>query len=141
MNKVILMGRLTKDVEFRQTPTGVNLARFTIAVNRRFAKEGQQQADFINCVAWRQTGEFIARYFRKGNMIAVAGSIETSSWDGTDGKRCYATEINVNEIYFTGEKSENTYSQLQPAEGYNQQDENYNEFADLLDGSEKDLPF
>lgn len=141
MNKVILMGRLTKDVELRQTPTGVNLARFTIAVNRRFAKEGQQQADFINCVAWRQTGEFIARYFRKGNMIAVAGSIETSSWDGTDGKRCYATEINVNEIYFTGEKSENTYSQLQPAEGYNQQDENYNEFADLLDGSEKDLPF
>ena len=76
MNKVILMGRLTKDVELRQTPTGVNLARFTIAVNRRFAKEGQQQADFINCVAWRQTGEFIARYFRKGNMIAVAGRIE-----------------------------------------------------------------
>ena len=63
MNKVILMGRLTRDVEMRQTPNGVSLARFSIAVNRRFAgKDAQQQADFINCVAWRQTGEFIARY-------------------------------------------------------------------------------
>lgn len=72
MNKVILMGRLTRDVEMRQTPNGVSLARFSIAVNRRFAgKDAQQQADFINCVAWRQTGEFIARYFQKGSMIAV----------------------------------------------------------------------
>ena len=71
MNKVILMGRLTRDVEMRQTPNGVSLARFSIAVNRRFAgKDAQQQADFINCVAWRQTGEFIARYFQKGSMIS-----------------------------------------------------------------------
>ena len=71
MNKVILMGRLTRDVEMRQTASGVNVARFSIAVNRRFAREGNQQADFINCAAWRQTGEFIARYFHKGSMIAV----------------------------------------------------------------------
>ena len=72
MNKVILMGRLTRDVEMRQTPNGVSLARFSIAVNRRFAgKDAQQQADFINCVAWRQTGEFIARYFQKGRTKAL----------------------------------------------------------------------
>ena len=71
MNKVILMGRLTKDPELRQSQNGISVARFTIAVNRRFAKDGQQQADFINCVAWRQTGEFIAKYFEKGSMIAV----------------------------------------------------------------------
>ena len=67
MNKVILMGRLTKDPELRQSQNGISVARFTIAVNRRFAKDGQQQADFINCVAWRQTGEFIAKYFEKGS--------------------------------------------------------------------------
>lgn len=106
MNKVILMGRLTRDVEMRQTPNGVSLARFSIAVNRRFAgKDAQQQADFINCVAWRQTGEFIARYFQKGSMIAVVGSIQSRSWDGNDGKKQYATEVIVDEAYFTGSKS------------------------------------
>lgn len=120
MNKVILMGRLTKDVEMRQTPNGISVARFTLAVNRRFAKEGQQQADFINCVAWRQTGEFIARYFQKGSMIAVVGSIQSRSWDGQDGKKQYATEVNVEEAYFTGEKSENTGQYNQTPQNYNQ---------------------
>lgn len=107
MNKVILMGRLTHDVEMRQTPTGVSLARFSIAVNRRFAgKDAQQQADFINCVAWRQTGEFISRYFGKGSMIAIVGSIQSRSWEGQDGKRQYATEVVVDEAYFTGSKAE-----------------------------------
>ena len=107
MNKVILMGRLTRDVEMRQTPSGVSLARFSIAVNRRFAsRDAQQQADFINCVAWRQTGEFISRYFGKGSMIAVVGSIQSRSWDGQDGKRQYATEVVVDEAYFTGSKAE-----------------------------------
>ena len=69
MNKVILMGRLTKDPELRQSQNGISVARFTIAVNRRFAKDGQQQADFINCVAWRQTGEFIAKYFEKSVLF------------------------------------------------------------------------
>ena len=96
MNKVILMGRLARDVDLRQTPSGISVARFTIAVNRRFAaKDAQQQADFISCVAWRQTGEFISRYFHKGSMIAVVGSIQTRSWDGQDGKRQYATDVVV----------------------------------------------
>ena len=109
MNKVILMGRLTKDIEMRQTPNGVSLARFSIAVTRRFKNSnGEYDADFINCIAWRKTGEFIARYFQKGSMIAVVGSIQTRSWDGNDGKKQYATEVIVDEAYFTGSKSENS---------------------------------
>lgn len=105
MNKAILMGRLTADPEIKQTPNGVAVARFTLAVNRRFAKEGQQQADFINCVAWRNQADFIGKYFRKGNMAAIEGSIQTSSWNGEDGKKRYATEVIADEVYFTGEKA------------------------------------
>ena len=144
MNKVILMGRLTKDVEIRQTPNNLSVARFTIAVNRRFVKDGGQQADFINCIAWRKTGEFISRYFQKGSMIAVVGSIQTRSWDGNDGKKQYATEVIVDEAYFTGSKSESstggntaTDELVNRLEGLN---EEYDEFADL-DGSVEDLPF
>lgn len=120
MNKVILMGRLTRDVEMRQTPTGVSLARFSIAVDRGYTgKDGQRQADFINCVAWRQTGEFIARYFGKGRMIAVVGSIQTRTWDGQDGKKQYATEVVVDEAFFTGSKAETGGSQNGYGGGYN----------------------
>lgn len=106
MNKVILMGRLTRNVEMCQTPNGVSVARFSIAVNRRFKSEGQPDVDFINCVAWRQTGEFIAKYFQKGSMIAVVGSIQSRSWDGQDGKKQYATEVVIDEAYFTGSKGD-----------------------------------
>lgn len=106
MNKVILMGRLARDPEMRQTPTGVPVARLTIAVNRRFARDGQQTADFIGCVAWRQTAEFICKYFRKGSMIAVVGNIQTRSWDGQDGKKQYATDVVIDEAYFTGSRAE-----------------------------------
>lgn len=143
MNKVILMGRLTRDVEMRQTPNGVSLARFSIAVNRRFAgKDAQQQADFINCVAWRQTGEFIARYFQKGSMIAVVGSIQTRSWDGNDGKKQYATEVIVDEAYFTGSKSENSTGGNTDFSdsGLDNLNSQYGEdFATI--GDEEDLPF
>ena len=143
MNKVILMGRLTRDVEMRQTPNGVSLARFSIAVNRRFAgKDAQQQADFINCVAWRQTGEFIARYFQKGGMIAIVGSIQTRSWDGNDGKKQYATEVIVDEAYFTGSKSENSTGSNTNLSDSSLDDLNsqYGEdFATI--GDEEDLPF
>ena len=137
MNKVILMGRLTRDVEMRQTPNGVSLARFSIAVNRRFAgKDAQQQADFINCVAWRQTGEFIARYFQKGSMIAVVGSIQSRSWDGNDGKKQYYQNQGFNQGGFNAPQS-------QPAQGSEPNfgdDFDMGDFSDL-DGSEDDLPF
>ena len=143
MNKVILMGRLTRDVEMRQTPNGVSLARFSIAVNRRFAgKDAQQQADFINCVAWRQTGEFIARYFQKGSMIAVVGSIQSRSWDGNDGKKQYATEVVVDENQGFNQGGFNA-PQSQPAQGSEPNfgdDFDMGDFSDL-DGSEDDLPF
>lgn len=127
------MGRITKDIDMRQTPTGTNVARFTIAVNRRFKNNaGNYDADFINCVAWRQTGEFISRYFQKGSMIAVVGSIQTRSWDNQDGKKQYATDVIVDEAYFTGEKSGNTYNQTS-------NDDDYSDFADI--GSDEDLPF
>ncbi len=116
MNKVILMGRLTADPDMRQTPNGVMVANFTIAVDRRFAKD---ETDFIRCQAWRKTAEHIKRWFIKGSMIAVVGSIQTRSWDGQDGKRQYATEVVVDEAYFTGEKHE---AQPQTSEGYNQPD-------------------
>lgn len=106
MNKVILMGRMVKDPELKHTPDGTSVAGFSIAVNRRFAKDGLKQADFINCVAWRQQAEFICKYFRKGSMIAIVGSIQTRSWDGQDGKRQYATEVLADEVYFTGSKAE-----------------------------------
>lgn len=105
MNKVILMGRLTHEPELRQTPNGLSVVSFGIAVNRRFAKDGQQTADFINCVAWRQTAEFLCRYFHKGSMISLVGSIQSRNWDDNDGKRRTAIEVLAEEIYFTGEKS------------------------------------
>lgn len=115
MNKVELIGRLTHDVEMRQTPNGVSLARFSIAVTRRFKNSnGEYDADFINCVAWRQTGEFIAKHFQKGDMIAVVGSIQSRSWDGNDGKKQYATEVVVDEVYFTGAKKQNNNQQQTP---------------------------
>ena len=107
MNKVILLGRLTKDVELRTTQNGKSVTTFSIAVQRRFAQEGQPQADFINCVAWRQQAEFISKYFSKGSMISIVGNIQNRSWDGQDGKKQYTTEIIVDEVYFTGEKKEN----------------------------------
>ena len=114
MNKVELIGRLTHDVEMRQTPNGVSLARFSIAVTRRFKNSnGEYDADFINCVARRQTGEFIAIHFQNGGMIAVVGSIQSRSWDGNDGKKQYATEVVVDEVYFTGAKKQNNNNQQQ----------------------------
>lgn len=104
MNKVILMGRLTADPELKKTSSDLSMTRFSIAVNRRFAKEGQQQADFINCIAWRHTAEFISKYFRKGNMLAVVGSIQTSSYE-KDGRKLYTTEVLIDETYFCGSKS------------------------------------
>jgi single-strand DNA-binding protein len=105
MNKVILMGRLTKDPELRYT-SGKNtaVASFTLAVNRRAAKEGQQQADFINVVAWTKTAEFVGKYFTKGMQVAVVGRLQTRTWDDNEGKRHYVTEVVADETYFADSK-------------------------------------
>ena len=118
MNRVILMGRLTADPELRQTPQGTAVTRFTIAVDRRFRKDGGQQADFITCVAWRQTAEFICRFFQKGRMIAVEGQLQSRSWDSQDGKRQYATEVIIDNAYFTGSRNENSNGTNQSTGAY-----------------------
>ena len=142
MNKVILMGRLTKDVEMRQTPNGVSLARFSIAVTRRFKNSnGEYDADFINCIAWRKTGEFIARYFQKGSMMAVVGSIQTRSWDGNDGKKQYATEVIVDEVYFTGSKAESSTGGNTDLSDSGLDDLNSQYGEDFATIGEEDLPF
>ena len=102
MNKVILMGRLTADPELRTTGTGVSVCNFKLAVNRRFVRE---KTDFIRCIAWRQTAEFICKYFTKGSMIAVAGSLQTDSYE-KDGQTHYTTDVNVEEANFTGSKTD-----------------------------------
>lgn len=106
MNKVILVGRLTADPELRQTPQGTAVTRFTVAVDRRYKRDGGQQADFITCVAWRQQAEFVCRYFGKGKLIGIEGSIQSRSWDGQDGKRQYATEVVIDNVEFVGSKAE-----------------------------------
>ena len=103
MNKAILMGRLTRDPEMRQTQSGVAVTSFSIAITRRFQKD---QTDFINCTAWRQTAEFISKWFQKGSMIAVVGSIQTRRYTDKDGNERTATEVVVDEAYFTGSKAE-----------------------------------
>ncbi len=101
------MGRLTADPELKTTSSGISFVSFTVAVDRRYQTAGQEkQADFINCVAWRQQAEFISKYFRKGQMIAVEGSIQTRTYDGRDGTRRYAVEIVADNISFCGGKSE-----------------------------------
>lgn len=105
LNKVILMGRFTRDPELRSTPQGISTCSFSIAVDRNFVRQGEERkADFINCVAWRQTAEFISKYFKKGSMVALEGSIQTRSWDDQDGKKRYATDVVVSQVYFAESK-------------------------------------
>lgn len=107
LNKVILMGRFTRDPELRSTPQGVSTCSFSLAVDRSFVKQGEERkADFINCVAWRQTAEFISKYFKKGSMAAIEGSIQTRSWDDQDGKKRYATDVVVSQVYFADSKKD-----------------------------------
>ena len=98
------MGRIANDPIARITPNDKHVLNFTIAVQRRFAKEGQPSADFISCVAWNHTADFINKFFAKGAMIALEGQIQTRSWEGQDGKRQYTTEVLVESAFFTGEK-------------------------------------
>lgn len=135
MNKTILLGRITKDVDLKQTTSGVNVCAFTIAVNRRFAKEGQQTADFINCVAWRNTAEFIAKYFGKGKMIGIVGSLQTGKYE-KDGQTHYTTDVLVEEAHFAGGKNESAE---------NNEALPMDDFADFpsmgCDSDNDDLPF
>ncbi|WP_445478015.1 single-stranded DNA-binding protein [Lysinibacillus irui] len=101
INRVVLVGRLTKDPELRYTPNGIASCRFTVAVNRTFkGQNGEQEADFISCVAWRKQAENLANFQRKGNLIGVEGRIQTGSYEGQDGKRVYTTDVVADSIQF-----------------------------------------
>ena len=102
-----MVGRLTKDPELRNTASGTAVCSFTVACDRRFVKQGEERkADFINCVAWQKTAEFVNTYFGKGTRIALDGSIQTRSWDDSDGKKHYATEVLVDSVEFAQSKNE-----------------------------------
>lgn len=104
LNRVVLMGRITQDLEVRQTPSGVSALSFNVAVDRNFKNQnGGYDTDFITCVAWRQTAEFIGRYFSKGRMIALEGQLRTRTYDDKNGSRHYITEVYVDSVSFTGE--------------------------------------
>ncbi|RDU37266.1 single-stranded DNA-binding protein [Neobacillus piezotolerans] len=113
MNRVVLVGRLTKDPELRYTPSGVPMATFTLAVNRTFSnQQGEREADFINCVVWRKPAENVANYLKKGSLAGVDGRIQTRNYEGQDGKRVYVTEVVAESVQFleprnSGNKNDN----------------------------------
>lgn len=111
LNKVLVGGRLTAEPELKQTPNGVMVLSFSIAVNRKHqpkveaAQQAQMISDFINCVAWRNNAEFIARYFHKGSSICIAGNIQTRTWTDQQNAKRYATEVVVDEVFFVDSKA------------------------------------
>lgn len=125
INRVVLVGRLTKDPELRYTPSGVPMARFTIAVNRTFTgQSGEREADFIGCIAWRKQAENLANFMKKGSLIGVEGRIQTGSFEGQDGKRVYTTDVIADAVQFLeprGNREGNGQATQTPGEQYMQQ--------------------
>jgi single-strand DNA-binding protein len=146
LNKVVLAGRITADLELKQTGSGVSLLNFTIAVNRSYvsksSEQGERQADFINVVAWRQTAEFIAKYFRKGSAICVTGSIQTRSWQDQQGQKRYATEVVADEAAFVESRGSESNGASYTPDAYAQTQSftsNAGSFEDH--NTDDDLPF
>lgn len=105
LNCITIMGRLTRDPELRRTGSGIAVASFTVAVDRDFAQDGKKETDFIDCVAWRQAGEFVSKYFRKGSMIVVKGRLQIRSWNDKDGNKRKTAEVVADNCYFGDSKS------------------------------------
>ena len=124
LNHITIMGRLTRDPELRRTGTGVAVASFTLAVDRDFASKegGEKETDFIDCVAWRQTGEFVSKYFTKGRMAVVSGRLQIRSWTDKDGNKRRTAEVLADNVYFgDSKKSESSaggYPTSAPAQDY-----------------------
>lgn len=115
MNKIILLGRLSKDVEVRYTQANNTMvSSFTLAVNRRFKQEGQPEADFINIVAWSKLAEFCSKYFKKGQQVTIVGRLQVRTWEDENGQKRYVTEVVAEEAYFAdSKKEENTQTPVQ----------------------------
>lgn len=115
LNRIIILGRITRDLELKQTPSGASVLSFTVAVDRNFVKQGEErQSDFIDCVAWRQTADFIAKFFGKGRMIAIEGELQTRNYEDKNGVKHKVSEINVSQASFTGEPKQggNSYNNV-----------------------------
>ena len=138
LNIVALMGRLTRDPEMRKTPQGVSVATFTVAVDRSFVKQGEErQADFIDIVCWRNTAEFVCKYFQKGSMIALNGSIQTRTYQDKNGNNRKAFEIVADNAHFAGEKKDGG---AQGGGSPHYEEKKNDDFA-VIDEGEEDLPF
>ena len=136
INKVILMGRLTRDPELRHTGKGTPVTTFSIAIDNGYGDN--KRTDFVNCVAWNKTAEFVTKYFIKGKMIIIAdGRISTRSWETQDGKRAYATEVVANEVNFGESKTSPQLNTSQTAAQPPMQDDDFTP----LDEEDDDLPF
>lgn len=131
MNSISLIGRFTADPELKTTQSGTSVTSFTIAVNRSYVKQGEERkADFIDCVAWRGTAEFITKYFRKGQQIAITGSLETRMFEDREGKKRKAYEVIVDNVYFCGDRPAATVDGIEQPN---------TDFANIED--DEDLPF
>ena len=138
MNKVILMGRLTRDPETRTSSgdSATQITRYSLAVDRRFKRDGDQSADFINCVAFGKAGEFADKYFRKGMKVAVTGRIQTGSYTNKDGQKVYTTDVVIEEQEFAESKQGSSQAAVEePGEPAG------NGFMKIPDGMEEELPF
>ncbi len=137
-NLVVLTGRLTADPELKTTPNGIPVTTFSIAVERRYRSGEERQADFINIVAWRQSAEFITKYFKKGSLIGIEGSIQTRRYQDKNGNNRTAFEVVANNVQFVESKRDSSAPVSEPASFSNA---DVNDFADLGDASDDDLPF
>ena len=113
-NKVILIGNMTSDPELKQTTSGISVCSFSIAINRKFAKEGEQTCDFITVQTWRQTAEFVSKYFKKGKPILVCGQLQQRTWTDNQGNKRYATEVVADEVSFVGSNESSTEEKSAP---------------------------
>lgn len=138
INKAILMGRLTRDPELRHTGSGTPVCSFSIAIDNGYGES--RQTDFINCVAWNKTAEFVNKYFTKGGMIIVDGRISTRTWEGQDGKKNYATEVVANQVSFGGSKKE-SYSDSSSEDNNQSEDGEPDDDGFVTMEAGDDLPF
>lgn len=126
LNHIVAMGRLTRDPELRTTMNGVSVASFTVAVDRDYSGQGQEKkTDFIDCTAWRQTAEFISKYFHKGSMIVVSGRLESNKWTDREGNNRVSWSINADNVYFGESKKDSDSGSTQSGGGYYAQQGQY----------------
>ena len=138
MNKVILIGRLTRDPEVRYTEGGTSIARFTVAVDRRFKQDGGQQADFISCIAFGKAAEIVEKYFKQGSKIVIEGRMQTGSYTNKDGQKVYTTDVVAENVEFAESKSSSGYDgsyRPEPSSAIG------DGFMNIPDGIDEELPF